>query len=108
MQLIINDFKKYTSPDKFYLQRHEKLFELMVLIHEFSYSGKIIKKDKLKNLQKVGFEYSYKDVIAIFITILNYHTKKDKPEYLNKYIQITKKLNYPLFSKQYLVSYFDV
>jgi hypothetical protein len=107
MKVIIDNLKKHKNPEKFHLQKHEKLFELMVLIYEYWNTGRIIKNERLKNIKKVRFEYSYKDMISIFINIVDYHTKKNNVEYLNYHIQITKKLNYPLFSKEYLITYFD-
>ena len=69
-----------------------------------------LKETSIKNQTLISFEYqySYNEIIQLFITILNYHYEKDnKGHYLKKYLAISKKLNYPLFSKNYLLHYFE-
>ena len=53
------------------------------------------------------FIYSYKEVIQLFIIVFNYHKdKKENEIHLKEFEEVSKKLNYPLFSKDYLMNYF--
>ena len=53
------------------------------------------------------FKYSYKELFELLVTVFkfNFNDENNKSEYL-KYIEISKKLNYPIFSKEYLTNYF--
>jgi hypothetical protein len=107
MKEIIEILKKHKAPTQYYHSKHEKLYELMVMIFEY-WNNKIIgSNEKINTINSFRFEYSYKDVISIFITIYMYHTQKNKILYLNKYSEIIKTINYPLFTKDYLLKYFD-
>jgi hypothetical protein len=65
-------------------------------------------EDELKNnILDSEFKYSYKEVIQLLIVVINFHTDKINGEkYLKKFEEISKKLDYPLFTKDYLINYF--
>ena len=107
MKKIIDILKKHKSPIQFYHLKHEKFYELMVLIFENWDNKNLVSKVKISALNSSRFESSYKDVISIFLTIYMYHTQENKVLYLNKYSEITEKIKYPLFTKDYLLKYFD-
>jgi hypothetical protein len=107
MKNIIDILKKQKSPLRFYHLKHEKLYELMVLIFENWNNKNIGSNERISVVNSFRFEYSYKDVISIFLSIYMYHTQKNKILYLNKYFEINEKIKYPLFTKDYLLNYFE-
>lgn len=107
MKNIIDLLKKQKSPMRFYHLRHEKLYELMVLIFENWNNKNIGSNERINAINSFRFEYSYKDVISVFLSIYMYHTQQNKTLYLNKYNEINEKIKYPLFTKDYLLKYFD-
>ena len=107
MKKIIDMLKKHKNPTQFHHIRHKKLYELMVLVYEYWNNKNIDLEENINKINSTRFEYSYKDVISIFVTIFMYHTQKNKTFYLKKYIEITENINYPLFSEDYLLTYFD-
>jgi hypothetical protein len=107
MKKIIDMLKTHKSPLKFHHQKHEKLYELMVMIYKYWNNNNIGSNEKINEINVFKFEYSYKDVISIFTTLFMYHTQKNKTLNLNRYIEITQKIKYPIFSKEYLLTYFD-
>lgn len=103
MELI----KKFLYNEKFnikyyYQEHHLKLYELMCLFYSY------FVEDKLENnILDSEFKYSYKEVIQLLKVIINFHIdKKDNISHLKKFEEVSKKLNYPLFSKDYLMNYF--
>jgi hypothetical protein len=107
MKKIIEMLKTHKNPLQFHHQKHEKLYELMLMFYEYWNNKNIGSVEKINEINVFKFEYSYKDVISIFTTMFMYHTQKNKTLYMNKYIEITEKIKYPLFSKDYLLTYFD-
>ena len=107
MKNIIVLLKKQKSPMRFYHLRHEKLYELMVLIFENWNNKNIGSNERINAINSFRFEYSYKDVISVFLSVYMYHTQQNKTLYLNKYNEINEKIKYPLFTKDYLLKYFD-
>jgi len=107
MKKIIDMLKTHKNPLKFHHQKHEKLYELMLMVYEYWNNKNIVPEEKIYEINVFKFEYSYKDVISIFVTIFMYHTQKNKTLYLNKYIEITENIQYPIFSEDYLLTYFD-
>jgi hypothetical protein len=106
--------KKFISNQKFnikfyYQEHHRQLFELMCLFHSYYLNNETINSDGLENnILESEFKYSYKEIIQLFIAIYNYHNdKNDSNMHLKKFEEISKKLNYPIFSKEYLINYFE-
>jgi hypothetical protein len=107
MRKIIHMIKKHKNPIQYHHLKHKKLYELMVFFYENWNQKNIISDEKMNKINSFRFEYSYQEIISIFKTILMYHTQKNKSYHLNKYIEMTEKIRYPIFSKEYLLTYFD-
>lgn len=107
MRKIIHILKNKKSPHQFNHTKHQKKYELMLLFYE-KWKNKDFVLDEKNNIKNdLLAEYSYQDMISIFITIIFYHTQKNKSYHLNKYIEMTEKIGYPIFTKDYLLNYFD-
>jgi len=107
MRKIIHILKNKKSPHQFNHTKHQKKYELMLLFYE-KWKNKDFVLDEKNNIKNDFLaEYSYQEMISIFITIIFYHTQKNKSYHLNKYIEMTEKIGYPIFSKEYLLTYFD-
>ncbi len=92
----------------YYHEHHMKLFSLL----QFFYSKYLLinSETKITIENEIGtddFKYSYKELFELLVTVFkfNFNDENNKSEYL-KYIEISKKLNYPIFSKEYLTNYF--
>lgn len=110
MAAIKSKLSKQKINTKYYQEQTQKIYQLMCEYYSFWANYDDLKETSIKNLTLISFEYqySYNEIIQLFITILNYHYEKDnKGHYLKKYLAISKKLNYPLFSKNYLLHYFE-
>ena len=107
MKKIIHLLKKQKRPIQFHHLKHQKLFELMEIIYQ-KWNSKNTKLDeKINSFNNFKFEYSYKEMLSIFVNIILYHTNSNKEIYLNNYMEITEKFKYPLFNKEYILEYFD-
>jgi hypothetical protein len=58
-------------------------------------------------LEESYFKYSYKEIIMLLLNVYKFHTNENKEFQLHTYEMLSKKLNYPLFSKAYMVNYFN-
>jgi hypothetical protein len=109
MELIINFLSNQQFSAKYYYQEHHlKLYKLMCLFYFNSKDDDIPNKDELiNNSLESEFKYSYKEIIQLLIIVFNYHKdKKENKIHLKEFEEISKKLNYPLFSRDYLMNYF--
>lgn len=109
MELIINVVSNQQFNNKYYYQEHHlKLYKLMCLFYSNLKDDDISNTDDIENkILESDFKYSYKEIIELLIQILKYHKqKKAKKYHLKKFEEISKKLNYPLFSNDYLINYF--
>ena len=111
--LLMGSIKKFLSSQKFsikyyYQEHHLKLYELMCLFHSYYLDDESLNTDKIENnILQSEFKYSYKEIIQLLIVVFNYHNDKNNSlVHLNKFEEISQKLNYPLFSKDYLINYF--
>jgi hypothetical protein len=110
MAAILSKLSKQKINTKYYQEQHQKIYQLMYEYYSYWVNYDDLKENSIKNQTLISFEYqySYNEIIQLFITILNYHYEKDnKEQYLKRYLAISKKLNYPLFSKSYLIQYFE-
>ncbi|PHX61991.1 MAG: hypothetical protein CK517_02645 [Flavobacteriales bacterium] len=112
--LLMGLIKKFLSNQKFnikyyYQEHHRELYELMCLFHSYYLDKEFINKDEIENnILKSEFKYSYKEIIQLFIAVYNYHNdKNDSNTHFKKFEAISKKLNYPIFLKEYLINYFE-
>ena len=111
--LLMGLIKKFLSNQKlnikyYYQEHHRELFELMCLFHSYYLDNEAINNIEIENtILESEFKYSYKEIIKLLIVVYNYHNdKKDSKSHLKKFEEISKMLNYSLFSKDYLVNYF--
>ena len=111
--LLMGSIKKFLSNIKFnikyyYLEHHLKLYELMCLFHSNYLDDESLNTDKIENnILQSEFKYSYKEIIQLLIVVFNYHNDKNNSlVHLKKFEEISNKLNYPIFSKDYLINYF--
>lgn len=108
MKAIKTVLSKHKQTVQNYNEYHQKIFDLMVLFYNYQNNKKTKITIEIEQLNASSFKYSYKDVIILFIIILKYHSnQKNKSYYYKQYKQYSYKLNYPLFSKDYLVNYFS-
>jgi len=108
MKVIKTVLSKHKQTVQNYNEYHQKIFDLMVLFYNYQNNKKTKITIEIEQLNASSFKYSYKDVIILFIIILKYHSnQKNKSYYYKQYKQYSSKLNYPLFSKDYLVNYFS-
>jgi hypothetical protein len=111
--LLMGSIKKFISCQKFsikyyYQEQHLKLYELMCLFHSYYLDDESLNKEEIRlSILESEFKYSYKEIIQLLLVVLNYHIDQNNSLILlNKFEEISKKLNYPLFSKDYLINYF--
>ena len=108
MKVIKTVLSKHKQTVQNYNEYHQKIFDLMVLFYNYQNNKKTKITIEIEQLNASSFKYSYKDVIILFIIILKYHSnQKNKSYYYKQYKQYSAKLNYPLFSHDYLINYFS-
>lgn len=90
----------------YYHEHHMNLFRLLNLIY---YKFKLNKADVIGNnnlfFDQDQIKYSYKDVIMIFVYVHGFHTKECIAIDSKAFRLLSKKLNYPIFSEEYLINY---
>jgi hypothetical protein len=108
MKVIKQTLSKSKNSVNYNVQYYNNLFDLMVLFYNYQNNKTRKINIEIELLNPSSFKYSYKDVIIIFIIILKYHSnQKNKSYYYKQYKQYSAKLNYPLFSHDYLINYFS-
>tara|TARA_Y100000385_G_C12548262_1_gene406777 strand:+ start:49 stop:525 length:477 start_codon:yes stop_codon:yes gene_type:complete len=111
MRYIINYFKN----ENFIFNSDYKLFYLnfYYLMCTYYYritNDKILEKKYLKRFSFNEIRYSYEDIAQIFLIIYIYSNETDltqKNNIKDRYIKFQKKLNYNMFSLNYLNTYFS-
>lgn len=105
INLVLNQKIKVTY---YYHEHHMKLFSLVQVF----YSKYLLINSEAKiTIENVigtdDFKYSYKELLELLVIVFKFNNndESNKSDYL-KYIEISKKLNYPIFSDSYLVNYF--
>jgi hypothetical protein len=108
MKVIKQTLSKIKNSVNYNVQYHNNLFDLMVLFYNYQNNKTRKINIEIELLNPSSFKYSYKGIIILFIIILKYHSnKKNKSYYYKQYKQYSSKLNYPFFSQDYLVNYFE-
>ena len=80
----------------------------MCLIFKFSLKKVKEKPNDFELMRnEIEHRYSYRDLFEMFVLVLEFHSQGKKEYTMKLYNKISKKLNYPLFSKDYLLRYFD-
>lgn len=105
INFVLNQKIKVTF---YYHEHHMKLFSLVQVF----YSKYLLINSEAKiTIENVigtdDFKYSYKELLELLVIVFKFNNndESNKSDYL-KYIEISKKLNYPIFSDSYLVNYF--
>jgi hypothetical protein len=108
MEAIIHILSNKKINTEYYQENNQKIYKLMCLIFANRIDGNIKKVGTFENtMHESEFKYSYQKAIALFVSVLNFHTDKiDGAKHAQKFQQISKKLKYPLFSDKYLDNYF--
>jgi hypothetical protein len=113
---LMKDIMKYLSQNKmifqYYHEAHKNQFDLMSLIYQQSISNNSPKKSKqIQSKVERDHKYSYKDIITLFELILSYHSrntnKNEQKTLLNQFNDRAITFNYPLFTEDYLLHYFQ-
>jgi hypothetical protein len=107
MNAIINFLSNKKNELKYYHEHHHNLYKLMemfFLIHTSKLENKKI--NFKKNLIDLDFKYSYREFISFFSLIIKYQRENKKIIISNEFDEISKKINYPLLSIDYLFNYF--
>ena len=80
----------------------------MCLFYSNYLGDESLKIDKIENnILESEFKYSYKEIIQLLIEVFNFHNDKNNSlSHLKKFEEISNKLNWPIFSKDYLINYF--
>ena len=105
INFVLNQKIKVTF---YYHEHHMKLFSLVQVFYS---KYLLINSDAKITIENVigtdDFKYSYKELLELLVIVFKFNNngESNKSDYLN-YIEISKKLNYPIFSDSYLVNYF--
>ena len=80
----------------------------MCLIYKNRTQGALNKTMAFENtIHESAFKYSYQAALSLFVSVLNFQIDKTyDAKHAQKFHEISKKLNYPLFTRDYLVNYF--
>jgi hypothetical protein len=105
---IINFLSNKKVIFSYYQEAHKCQFDLMCLIFKFSLKKVKEKPNDFELMRnEIEHSYSYRDLFEMFVLVLEFHSQGKKEYTMKLYNKISKKLNYPLFSKDYLLRYFD-
>jgi hypothetical protein len=105
LKFILNEKVKVNY---YYHEHHMNLFRLLTLFNSKFESNELTTMENKDFVLEEGyFKYSYKEIIMLLIYVYKFHTSEDADFQLNAYKLLSKKLNYPLFSKAYLFNYFN-
>lgn len=105
---IINFLSNKKVIFSYYQEAHKCQFDLMCLIFKFSLKKVKEKPNDFELMRnEIEHRYSYRDLFEMFVLVLEFHSQGKKEYTMKLYNKISKKLNYPLFSKDYLLRYFD-
>lgn len=110
MRYLVSLNLKYEISAYYYQRSHLNLFYLMCLFY-YRLIGDANKEDEYLSLFKLNeLRYSYEEFVYLIYLIYLYSEAKNRSskEIINKkYNKLTKKLNYPYFSIDFLKSYFN-
>ncbi|MEJ6792112.1 MAG: hypothetical protein QNK89_05085 [Lacinutrix sp.] len=111
MKFIIETVKMDKRFELYYQKKHLNMFYLMCAFYYKLVPNKIEQKKyaKLFNIDDTWF--SYGDYLKLLHLVYLYADAKKtevKNKILSEYLVLSKKLNYPYFSKNYMLNYFKV
>jgi hypothetical protein len=111
--LLMEMILKFISNQKvkvgyYYHEHHMNLFRLLTLFNtKFESNALTAEENHDFDLEEGYFKYSYKEFIMLLIYVYKFHTDENTEFQLSEYKKLSKKLNYPIFSDEYLVNYFN-
>ncbi len=92
----------------YYHEHHMNLIRLLDLFNtKFETSDVTLLENYNFVLEEGYFKYSYNEFIMLLLNVYKFHTNENKEFQLHTYEMLSKKLNYPLFSKAYIVNYYN-
>lgn len=108
MSFLVKNLK---LKSEFYYQReHLNSYYLMsAFYYKFTNNGNK-EIESIKQFDISEYKYCYEDYTSLLYLIYLYHSNKSsskRKSLKNKYIELSKKLNYPYFSEDLLVNYFN-
>ncbi len=109
MSWIVNNIERQVSKHLTYEDSHFNILFLVQIIHnhKFGITNSIKVIHDIQN--DLFINNSYTEIMSIFAHIFNYHNThlSEKDKVLKNYLALSAKLNYSLFSEEYLITYFD-
>ena len=108
MEAIIHILSNKKINTEYYQENNQKIYKLMCLIYKNRTQGALNKTMAFENtIHESAFKYSYQAALSLFVSVLNFQIDKtNDAKHAQKFHEISKKLNYPLFTRDYLVNYF--
>lgn len=92
----------------YYHEHHINLFRLLSVFNtKLDLNELDIEENQTSIFEEDYFKYSYKEIITILICVYKFHSNDNADFHLNEYKILSKKLNYPIFTDEYLVDYFN-
>jgi len=109
MDWIIKKVNSHTNYKQFFKFEHYQNFMFMKLLFHRKNNYSLSLDNILEYFNFNDFNRSYRGVIDQYIYIFKYHTNNFNQEnnYLDLYLKNSKKMNLPLFTEKYLLTYFD-
>ena len=109
MDWIIKKVNSHRNYNQFFKFEHYQNFIFMKLLFHRKNNDSLSIDNLLEYFTFNDFNRSYKGVIDQYIYIFKHHTNNFNKEnnYLDLYLKNSEKMNLPLFTKKYLLTYFD-
>ena len=109
MDWIIKKVNSQRNYNQFFKFEHYQNFIFMKLLFHRKNNDSLSIDNILEYFTFNDFNRSYKGVIDQYIYIFKHHTNNFNKEnnYLDLYLKNSEKMNLPLFTKKYLLTYFD-
>ena len=109
MDWIIKKVNSHRNYNQFFKFEHYQNFIFMKLLFHRKNNDSLSIDNILEYFTFNDFNRSYRGVIDQYIYIFKHHTNNFNKEnnYLDLYLKNSEKMNLPLFTKKYLLTYFD-
>lgn len=109
MDWIIKKVNSHRNYNQFFKFEHYQNFIFMKLLFHRKNNDSLSIDNILEYFTFNDFNRSYKGVIDQYIYIFKHHTNNFNKEnnYLDLYLKNSKRMNLPLFTEKYLLTYFD-
>lgn len=91
----------------YYHEHHMNLLRLLTLFTTKFEPNELVSKENTNTvIEEDYFKYSYKEFITILVYVHKFHNNENADFHLNEYKLLSKKLNYLVFSNEYIVNYY--